>query len=337
MAWLGTLLKIGIAAAALGGVVYGARRYNLAQQKRLAASPKKGELPPLDDAPGTDCSTWGPLFDEGGTIRGYWVPGAQGQPICVPSCVEGFAPERTGEGDYDWACTFAKQPEPPPSEFPPPDACVVQIYSRSPLPPEHGLYESAVQETKIALKDLRMNLVYRAQTEIMLAMLERIQQEPSVRSVMVRRTLEDLAPRCDWWIDDDAMRPSQRLVYQSALALAEAAEIELGWDHPQTARKNMVPREWLGVMSTGPLQLVPGQHVEILVVEGPQMEFGEHVIAKTLSGGSAPKVVVVPTFRGVDVAPRFGPHHGFNVGTQVVLESSPPTSAYRVYPKEWQS
>jgi hypothetical protein len=209
------------------------------------------------------------------------------------------------------------------------------IYSRMPIPPDANLYEAASLPTRVVLKDLRMHLDYPAQQAIMLALLDKIASEPSVRSVMVRRVLEDMAVECDWWVPEADMLPSQRLAYASALELSAAAETERGWEHPAQARKNMIPREYLGMPSTGTLQLSPDQRVELLVVEGPQMRFGEHVIARTLQGGPNPRVVVVPTFKGNDVSPRFGDYHGFDVNTEVVIESSPPTSVYRVYPKDW--
>lgn len=231
--------------------------------------------------------------------------------------------------------TIPQAPVPEPEEFPAPDDCVWGVYSRMPIPPEAQIYESADAPARLVLKDMRLHIDYRAQPKIMLDLLDRIDAEPSVRSVMVRRALEEVAPDCDWWIPEDQMLPSQQLVYQSAIELALAAEVETGWDHPSSARKNMIPREYLGIPSTGVLNLTPGQAVELLVVEGPAMEYGEHVIAKTLQGGPNPRVAVVDTFMGNDVAPLFSPQHGFGVGTQVVLESKPPTSVYRVYPKDW--
>jgi hypothetical protein len=238
---------------------------------------------------------------------------------------------RTGEGDFDWSCAPVEQPD----KFPPPDACVRDIYSRAPIPPEAKLYEAASVQTRLLIKDERMHLDYRAQQQIMLAFLDRIGSEPSAWSVILRRVLEDLAPECDWWVPVFDMLPSQALVFVDAEILLRAAENEMGWEHPTKARKNMVPREYLGMPSTGTLHLSPGQRVELLVVEGPAMQYAEHVIARTLQGGPNPRVVVVPTFRGVDVSPRFADRHGFDVNTHVVLESTPPTSVYRIYPKDW--
>jgi hypothetical protein len=330
-----TILKMALTGVIVTGVFLGVRSYQKAQQRKLEEK-KIGKLPAPDDEVGGGCGSWGPIYDDQGAITGHWVPGSQGQPRCMPACVDGRVATKIGNGDFDWICATS-QPPPPVDEYPVPDACVAHIYSRTPQPPEAQMFAAAEQETKAVLEGMRLHLGNRGQNEIMLALIDRISNEPSVRSVMVRRTLEDLAPLCNWWVDAAAMRPSQRLVYQAATALSLAAETEMGWEQPTQARKNMVPREYVGIMSTGPLNLVPGQHVEILVVEGPAMEFGEHVIAKTLSGGPVPKVVVVPRFRGQDVAPRFSAQHKFSVGTQIGLESSPPTSAYRVYPKEWTS
>lgn len=325
-----TLLKIGITGAVVAGVLLGARQYQEAQARSRRARGFKA-LPSPEPPVGGDCASWGPLFDDQGTITGFWESGGPGQPDCVPACAEGYAPVRVGEGDFDWGCAPVEVPE----EFPAPDPCMAGIYSRGPIPPEAKLYEAATVTTRLVLKDLRLHLDYRAQQDIMLALLDKIAAEPSVRSVMVRRVLEDLAPECDWWVAESDMLPSQRLAYVGALELSRAAETEMGWEHPAQARKNMIPREYLGIASTGTLQLVPGQHVELLVVEGPQMRFAEHLIAKTLQGGPNPVVAVVPTFTGADVSPRFADHHGFHLNTQVVLESTPPTSAYRVYPKDW--
>lgn len=323
-----TLFKIGMTGAIVAGVLLGARQYQRAQARRVRArEPKALPSPPV----GGDCASWGPIYDDQGTITGLWADGGSGQPRCVPACAEGYAPVRTGEGDFDWACVPPEEPE----EFPASDPCMAGIYSRAPIPPEAKLYEAATVTTRLVLKDLRMHLDYPAQQEIMLALLDKIGSEPSVRSVMVRRVLEDMATECDWWVPEADMLPSQRLAYASALELSRAAETEMGWEHPVEARKNMIPREYLGIPSSGTLQLVPGQHVELLVVEGPQMRFAEHLIARTLQGGPNPRVVVVPTFMGADVSPRFADHHGFDVNTQVVLESTPPTSVYRIYPKDW--
>jgi hypothetical protein len=217
-------------------------------------------------------------------------------------------------------------------DYPPSQPCLQGVYSRSPLPPESNMYQAASLNGRIALEDLRMHLDYKAQPALMLHLLEAIQNEPSVRSVMVRRALEDIAPNCDWWIDTSDMTAPQRLVFDSVLELEKAAERELDWRHPTAARKNMIPREYLGLPSTGDLHLATGQAVELLVVEGPQMRFGEHLIAKQVAPGV---VQIWDQFRGHDVTPRFGHRHGFSVGTEVGIETQVPTSVYRVYPKEW--
>lgn len=216
--------------------------------------------------------------------------------------------------------------------YPAPEACLQGVYSRAPLPPESNMYHAASLNGRIALEDLRMHLDYKAQPVLMLHLLEAIEKEPSVRSVMVRRALEDVAPNCDWWVDVGDMTPAQQLVFAGATELEKVAERELGWTHPTTSRKNMIPREYLGLPTTGDLQLQTGQAVELLVVEGPQMDFGEHVIAKQVAPGV---VQVWDRFREQDVSPRFGHRHGFSVGTQVGIETQAPTSVYRVYPKEW--
>lgn len=325
-----TLFKIGMTGAVIGGVLLGARQYQNAQSRRIRAREQKALPPPVPPV-GSDCTSWGPIYDDEGIITGLWTAGGPGEPPCVPACAEGYAPVRTGEGDFDWACAPVEQPE----QFPGPDPCMSGIYSRAPVPPEAKLYESASAPTRIVLKDLRMHLDYRAQQDVMIALLDKITTEPSVRSVMVRRVLEDMATECDWWVAETDMLPSQRLAYAGALELSRAAETEMGWEHPIEGRKNMVPREYVGIASTGVLQLAPGQRVELLVIEGPQMRFAEHLIARTLEGGPNPRVAIVPTFKGVDVSPRFADRHGFGVNTQVVLESTPPTSVYRVYPKDW--
>lgn len=326
----GTLIKVGLTAAIVGGVLLGARAY----QRRLERGrPGPLPLPPPSPVPEPEppvgACTFTPLFDPEGEVVGTWAEGAEGEDLCVLECVEGYARTKVGPGDLDWSCALIEQPE----EFPAPDPCMAGVYSRMPIPTDAQVYEAASPSTRAFLKDLRFHLDYRAQQDLVLDLLDRIATEPSVRSVMVRRALEEIAPGCNWWTD--SMPPSQKLAYQSALELAQAAEREEGFVHPQGARKNMVPREFLGLPSTGPLNLAPGQRVEILVVEGPQMRFGEHVIARTVQPGVNPRVVVVDTFRGADVAPQFGLQHGFTAGTEVVLEGTPPTSVYRVYPKDW--
>lgn len=322
-----TLFKIGLTGAIVGGVLLTARHYH-----RQALARARGRVPkplpaPEPEPPG-GCSSLAPVFDDQGVIAGTWLD-SQTPGECVLSCVEGYVLGADGQ-----SCVRSG-PAPEPDEFPAPDACVAGLYSRAPLPPEAKMYEAADQSTRLVLEDLLLHLDYQAQPKLMLDLLDRVVTEPSVRSVMVRRVLEELAPDCDWWIPVSEMLPSQQHVYADSLALSLAAETEMGWEHPQTARKNMVPREYLGMPSSGVLQLAPGQAVELLVVEGPEMEFGEHLIAKTLQGGPNPRVVIVDTFMGRDIAPRLAPYHGFDVGTQVVLESTPPTSAYRVYPKDW--
>lgn len=321
-----TLFKLALTGAIVSGVVLTARQY---QRQQLARA--RGRRPQLPPAPGPasgGCASLTPVFDDQGNIAGTWADTAiDGE--CQLVCGDGYA-----LGPDGTSCV-AVAPSPEPEEFPAPDACVDGIYGRAPIPPEAKMYEAASISTRVVLKDLRLHLDYRAQTQIMLDLLDRIAAEPSVRSVMVRRVLEELAPDCDWWVPINDMLPSQRLVYVSAWELSLAAENEMGWDHPTQARKNMIPREYLGMPSTGNLQLVPGQAIELLVVEGPAMRRAEHLIAKTLQGGPNPRVAIVPTFRGVDVSPRFATSHGFDVGTQVVLESTPPTSVYRVYPKDW--
>lgn len=329
-----TLFKIGMTGAIVAGVTLGARQYQVAQLRRarLRGQARLPALPP-GRAPATGaCDGMDAIVDAYGNRIGSWATGGEGQPDCVPSCSEGYVPSRTGPGDLEWTCVVA---EPEPEQFPVADPCMTEIYSRMPIPPEANLYESASVPTRVMLKDLRLHLDYKAQPEIMLGLLEKIATEPSVRSVMVRRVLEEIAPGCEWWVPEGDMLPSQILAYESALGLSVAAETEKDWAHPVEARKGMIPREYLGMPSTGTLQVVPGQRVELLVVEGPQMRFGEHLIAKVTKGGAYPTAVIVPTFRGVDVAPRFGGVHGFEVGTQVVLESTPPTSVYRVYPQDW--
>lgn len=321
------LLKIGLTAAAVTTVVVVARQIHQAKVRQA-------ETKSLGPGP-LRCE--GPIYTAEGIITGFWAKGSVGQPACVPECAEGHAAVRVGPGELDWECQPLEAPPPPQEKYPAADACVANLYNRGPLPPENEMYKKADIATQLVLQPMRFHLAYIAQNQILLDLLNRIAAEPSVRSVMVRRALEELAPDCDWWLEDEKMLPSQRLVFEGAMNLSLAAETELGWEHPTQARKNMIPRDWLGIAGTGTLDLAPGQHVEILVVEGPQMRFGEHILAKTISGGAVPRVVVVPTFRGLDVAPRFGHLHGFSVGTEVGLESEPPTSAYRVYPKEWQS
>ncbi len=323
-----TLFKLAMTGVILGGVVLTARQYQRQQLARaLARHPKLLPAPGPSPEPPGDCASMTPLFDDQGIIVGTWADSGSGE--CQLICVDGYAL------GVDGISCVPVAPTPEPEEFPIPDACVAGLYSRAPIAPDAKMYEAASMPTRDVLKNLRLHLGPAAQPKIMLDLLDRIATEPSVRSVMVRGVLEGLAPDCDWWIRVGDMLPSQRLVYVSAWDLALAAEVETGWDHPKEARKNMIPREYLGIPSTGALQLVPGQAVELLVVEGPAMRHAEHLIAKTLQGGPNPRVVVVPTFMGADVSPRFATSHGFGVGTKVVLESQPPTSAYRVYPKDW--
>lgn len=322
-----TILKLGATGVVVAAVVLGAREYQRQQLERSRARRPK-VLPAPEPEPPGGCGSLSPLFDDEGNVVGTWtdsdVPD-ECQLVCVPGHVLGA----------DETSCVRVAPEPEPEVFPAPDACVAELYSRTPVPPEPKMYEASGQLARGMLKDMRLHVDHQAQPVVMLDLLTRIGAEPSVRSVMVRRVLEEAAPGCDWWVPTSAMLPSQRLVYEDVLALSMVAEAEMGWEHPVQARKNMVPREYLGIPSSGTLQLVPGQAVELLVVEGPAMEYGEHVVTKTLQGGPNPRVVVVSDFMGRDVAPRLGAYHGFKIGTQVVLESTPPTSAYRVYPKDW--
>lgn len=308
-----TLVKLGATGVVVGGVIFAARQYQRQATARALARSALPELPP-PPASGTPSSPTPEVVPQAPVPQPPPTPSVPAEP----------------------------SPSPEPEQYPPADPCLVGIYSRMPIPPEAQVYESASPQTRLVLKNMRLHLDYRVQPQIMLGLLDRIQQEPSVWSVMVRRVLEDVAPDCDWWIGYDDMLPSQKEVFDDTNWLSTAAETETGWEHPLHARKGMIPREYLGLPSTGRLNLVPGQAVELLVVEPPDqgadaspMAYGEHLIAKTLQGGPNPRVRVVDTFMGRDVAPRFADYHGFGVGTEVVLESEPPTSVYRVYPKDW--
>ncbi len=128
-------------------------------------------------------------------------------------------------------------------------------------------------------------------------------------------------------------------VWVSALQLAQAVERDLGWappdkwgDLPMGYDDEILARTILGLPSPGVYNLKPGQIVELIAIDS-SLRYAEHVYAKILDYDQAfdcYEYIVIATFQGRDVRPKFGNEHGVGLGQTGCLASTG-GGAYRVY------
>jgi hypothetical protein len=96
----------------------------------------------------------------------------------------------------------------------------------------------------------------------------------------------------------------------------------------------VLQREILGLPSPGVYNLESGQIVELVAID-PELRYAEHWYGRVTHydrDTGCYYIQVIPYFGQKDVKPRFGHHHGIEMGqTHCLLATG--GEAYRVYPQ----
>lgn len=259
--------------------------------------------------------------------------------------------------------TPAVQPKRPPRGPEAPGEPVAVIYSAEGvfMPPE--IAKALTKDAAASLPENRFyfHLPPRIQNELFDRFMKRFEamvsgnENPTLPDVVAREELNKINSGEDWGIPQEEFSDAKKLVWHSALGLAQLAAIssgfgkkigsKLGSVKTFRASPNMytVMRESLGMpnltmRSKQDKDLIAvDQRLEILAVSEDKTH-AEHVIGRVSDlapNGDPSKLLVeiIDSFQGADVTPQLSDYHNFKVGSLGVFEKRSPSGVYRVFPK----
>lgn len=194
--------------------------------------------------------------------------------------------------------------------------CTAGIWGPSiPLDPEIAtrLSPAAVQQNQ----GNSYNLTIAAQDKLFERLAWYYGNDPYPRSVALRKVLTEIAPKCNWWSDQDvAFDEKMGGVWLSAWALAAVVEADFGrsFDVKPNA-EGVIPRTALG-LPANPANPNNSPLIEFIVSD-PDGKYAEPLLAMTVDNDNWS--ILGFNVKGSGVPARFAGKHGHERGSVVKL------------------